>query len=87
MCMKTTGYIKEELMMDFDCANPDGPAEQLGIKDGGCADSTEVMKATGGFGDMESLETCFCDTPLCNIASKKAFATFLGFLLILNIVI
>ena len=38
---------------------------------------------------MSDLEMCLCGTDLCNTASKKAFATFLGFLFLflLNIVI
>ena len=45
---------------------------------------------TGGLpvDQMSDMEICLCDTPLCNTASKKAFATFLGFLFfLLNTVI
>jgi len=109
MCMKQTSLLnwRDEMheMKTFGCAHPkDGPAEQLGIEDGGCADPKEVLKnllatqpnagGPGGIGaalldQMSDMEMCLCDTSLCNAASKKAFATFFGFLFffLLNIII
>jgi len=95
MCMKMTALISgyKSPMMRFDCA-PALTATMLGIKDGGCADPTDVMEDMGmdmgaAQNQMSDMEMCFCDTSLCNTASKKAFTTFLGFLFffLLNIII
>jgi len=96
MCMKMTGLVNSQEMKTFDCIQPNANAQQLGIEDGGCADPKEFMEDLGVgsmgaafLGQMSDMEMCLCDTPLCNTASKKAFATFLGFLLffLLNFVI
>jgi len=77
--------------MGFGCA-PALTAVMLGIKAGECADPTEVLEALGmgaAQAQASDMEMCVCDTSLCNTASKKAFATFIGFLFffLLNIVI
>merc|ERR1712226_203235 len=89
--MKMTGLKNGDMGMGFGCA-PALTAVMLGIKAGECADPTEVLEALGmgaAQAQASDMEMCVCDTSLCNTASKKAFATFLGFLFffLLNIVI
>merc|ERR1712130_333986 len=74
--MKMTGLKNGDMGMGFGCA----------------PDPTEVLEALGmgaAQAQASDMEMCVCDTSLCNTASKKAFATFIGFLFffLLNIVI
>ena len=38
-------------------------------------------RAKDPYSNIDNVELCMCDTPLCNTASKKAFPTFIAFAL------
>merc|ERR1719391_354689 len=73
-CFKVTGYFGSEPAWAFGCLSEKDVLKQGYDFENGCSDVTDKIKEVNKKEELRDFELCFCDTPLCNTATKKTVA-------------